>query len=54
MNDYEILSLMDTHKAAKAQGLDVPITFAEFLKGVQPLGQNPPLFDQDTPSEQHS
>lgn len=42
MNDYDLLGLMDTHKQMKAQGIDVPDTFAEFLTGVQPIddGEN--------------
>ena len=42
MNDYDLLGLMDTHKQMKAQGIDVPNTFAEFLTGVQPIddGEN--------------
>jgi len=37
MNDYDLLGLMDTHKQMKAQGIDVPDTFAEFLTGIQPI-----------------
>ena len=37
MNDYDLLGLMDTHKQMKAQGIDVPATFAEFLTGIQPI-----------------
>ena len=37
MNDYDLLGLMDTHKQMKAQGIDVPNTFAEFLTGIQPI-----------------
>ena len=37
MNDYDLLGLMDTHKQMKAQGMNVPDTFAEFLTGIQPL-----------------
>ena len=42
MNDYDLLGLMDTHKQMKAQGIDVPNTFAEFLTGIQPIddGEN--------------
>ena len=42
MNDYDLLGLMDTHKQMKAQGIDVPATFAEFLTGIQPIddGEN--------------
>ena len=42
MNDYDLLGLMDTHKQMKAQGIDVPSTFAEFLTGIQPIddGEN--------------
>jgi len=39
MNDYEILSLMDTHKIMKQQGLDVPDVFVDFLSGVVPLDE---------------
>ncbi|MBT5286043.1 MAG: hypothetical protein HOL29_08775 [Euryarchaeota archaeon] len=33
---------MDTHKQMKAQGINVPSTFAEFLTGIQPVddGEN--------------
>jgi len=37
MNDYDLLGLMDTHKQMKAQGIDVPDTFTEFLTGIQPV-----------------
>ena len=42
MNDYDLLGLMDTHKQMKAQGINVPSTFAEFLTGIQPVddGEN--------------
>ena len=41
MNDYDLLGLMDTYKAARKQGLDVPNSFTEFLTGIQPLDQGP-------------
>lgn len=37
MNDYDLLGLMDTYKAMKKQGLDVPNSFTEFLTGITPI-----------------
>lgn len=38
MSDFDILGLMDTHKALKKQGIDVPDIFAQFLTGIRPIG----------------
>ena len=35
MTDYDLLGLMDTHKALKKEGIEVPDTFAEFLQNVR-------------------
>ena len=37
MNDYELLGLMDTHKALKQQQIQVPETFAEFITNLTPI-----------------
>lgn len=40
MNQYDTLSLMDTYKALKNEGVDVPNTFQDFLAGVRPINSN--------------
>ena len=41
MNDYDLLGLMDTHKAMKQQGIQgVPDDFFEFLTGIEPVETN--------------
>lgn len=57
MNDYDLLGLMDTHRAMKAQGLDVPDSFLEFMTGIQSLdtGENiitPQITQGDTTYDQ--
>ncbi len=47
MNDYELLGLMDTHKAMKNQGVDVPDSFPEFLAGVTPIEEEQPVVDTE-------
>lgn len=51
MNNYEILTLMDTYKVMQQQGLDVPDTMTEFLAGITPIGRSlsstAPLDDSD-------
>lgn len=39
MNDYDLLGLMDTHKAMKAQGIDIPDNFQEFITHIQPIDE---------------
>jgi len=42
MSDFDILSLMDTHKALKKEGVEgIPASFSEFLKQTQPLNLPP-------------
>lgn len=42
LNDYDILSLMDTHKELKKEGVEgIPASFSAFLKHTQPLNLPP-------------
>jgi hypothetical protein len=46
MNEYDLLGLMDTHRAMKKQGLDVPASFLEFMTGIQPVEDVEPVSHQ--------
>lgn len=37
MTEYELLGLMDTHKAMKLQQIEVPNTFSEFITNLTPI-----------------
>ncbi len=39
-NQYELLGLMDTYKAMKNEGVDVPSTLPEFLAGLHTTNNN--------------
>ncbi len=40
MNDYELLGLIDTHKALVKEGVGVPAQFSEFLQGLRTTNTN--------------
>ena len=54
MTEYEILGLMDTHKAMKLQQIEVPDTFSEFITNLTPIDDgtlHPPGRSQGSPPE---
>jgi hypothetical protein len=49
MNDYDLLSLMDTWKAMKASDIQgLPSSFLEALTGIEPVGNEPISIPQVT------